>query len=325
MSDDFDAPAFLALLEDAGLAPRGQTRKSFVFDCPQCSKKKKLYVYKHTGRFVCWHCAGQGFEGNPEFLLSSLLGVSVEEARRRVFGADAGNLSRHLDLSWVATEDPEEREIAPTLSWPFHVLPLDHPHAARGVAYLAGRGVPLEIAREYGMRYSPVERRVFVPVEEGGRLVGWQGRLIIPNKGTAEDGSAYDATKILSSRDIPRDRILMFGDRIRGDTAILCEGPFDAAKCHLIPGACATMGKKVSPGQIRTLREKGVQKLYLALDPDAAAETMALMAAFWDIEVYLVVIPPSWEDLGAMPFEVARDVIRAARRLRGYELILHWG
>lgn len=319
-----DETALLGILEDAGLSPTGQTRKSWVYTCPRCDGARKLYVRKRDGRYICWSCAKHGFEGRPEFLLAHLIGVSVEDARRRIYGSDGPGISRFLDLEWIASEDEEDRVVAPEIAWPFSALPLDHPHAARGVAYLEGRGIPKALGLEYGLRYSAPERRVYIPVEEGGRLVGWQARLTIPNEHTDEAGVVHTTPKILSSPDIPRDRVLMFGDRV-GDTAVVTEGPFDALKCHLVPGAVATMGKAVSPGQLRVLRERGVKRIYLALDPDAAHETMWLARELWDREVFLVEIPPGWKDLGEMTPEAARDAILGARRLRGWELILQWG
>jgi DNA primase len=322
--NDFDIAALLDLLAEGGLDSVGQTHKSYVFHCPRCNKKKKLYVRKWDGKFVCWSCPG--FSGDPEFLLADLTGVSVETARQRIHGTDSISHEKYDALVWYDSEDPSEtRNVLPVLTWPYHCLPLDHPHAVRGVAYLESRGVPRAVADEYGIRYSPQERRVYFPVEAGGALVGWQARLVIPNTHTDEDGVTHETPKILSSIDIPRDQVLMFGDRIVGKTAIVCEGPFDAIKAHLAGGACATMGKTVTRGQVQALRDRGVQRIYLALDPDAAIETMALVREFWDREVFLVRPPPGVHDLGDMTFEQVHDAVAGAERLHRWDLLLHWG
>jgi DNA primase len=323
----FDLERFLGLLADAGLEPTHQTYKSYVFGCPECARKKRLYVRKADGRFVCWFCRGGGMEGAPEFLLARVAHVSVAEAKARMYGEEGAALERLLDLEWIDSEDPAEAHVvAPTISWPWHAAELDHPHAARGVAYLESRGVPLDVAQRYGIRYSPPERRVYFPVEDRGRLVGWQARLVIPNVFITAAGERKEIPKILSSRNIPRDRVLMFGDRITGDHAFLAEGPFDAVKADLVGGNAAAMGKCVTRGQVRILRARGVRRVTLALDPDAAAETSALIQDLVaDMEVRVFEPDRGTKDPGDMSFEAVAAGNARARRVFGWELLLHFG
>jgi hypothetical protein len=60
------------------------------------------------------------------------------------------------------------------------------------------------------------------------------------------------------------------------------------------------MGKVVSKGQIALIAAAGVQKVYLALDPDAAAETKKLLSTLGDLPCYLLEPAPGKKDLGEM-------------------------
>jgi hypothetical protein len=159
---------------------------------------------------------------------------------------------------------------------------------------------------------------VAFPVELEGRLVGFQERTVLKEtKLWSDELDRFTETpKVLSSKGIPREQLVMFGDRLAGvEHVVLCEGPIDAIKAHLCGGNVATMGKAVSKGQIALLRANGIKKIYLALDPDAAEETARLAREFGDLEVYLMHAPAGYKDLGAMSMEAVRDLFTSAPRV----------
>jgi hypothetical protein len=167
---------------------------------------------------------------------------------------------------------------------------------------------------------------VIFPVQAAGDLYGWQARIIVANKFVDEEGNAREIPKIVSSTGIPRDKTLMFADRLQGvDHAVLCEGPVDAIKAHLCRGNVAAMGKAVTKEQVRLLINAGVRKLYLALDPDAAAETQRLVRDnFDDFEIYNMIAQGGDKpDLGAMEFSDVSDLFRAARRIEPGRIFIH--
>ena len=43
-------------IKDLGISFK-ETSKSFIFNCPLCNGKDKLYVRKNDGRFRCFKCA----------------------------------------------------------------------------------------------------------------------------------------------------------------------------------------------------------------------------------------------------------------------------
>jgi hypothetical protein len=298
-----------------------------------------LWMYRHDGRFKCWKCAEtKQFRGAPEYALRELTGLPISAIKAKLYGLEAVQASLFLDVRMgdlvdeddlLPVEEPEPE--LPDRFWPSGFYEIDHRHAAKGAAYLEGRGVPVELAKLYGVRYCAEKRAVCFPAYVGDRLVGWQYRITYPERQLVEethlDGLPVDVVqenlKIWSddgdglSVDPWRDRCVMFANRLlEADHAVLCEGPVDAIKAHLAGGNVASMGKAISIGQIRYLLNAGVRKLYLALDPDAAGELEALLQKFEDVPVYQVVVPRPFKDLGAMSLEAARDAILSARPLQ---------
>lgn len=308
-----------------GLEPRTSS-VSYIFDCPKCGKKDKLYMRQRDGRFVCWYCAGlNGFRGRAEYALAELLNLPVDVVSSELYD-DVTPGVLHISIQ-LGDPDPvsglDEQYDIPGLEWPAEYLPIAHALSHRGAAYLEGRGVSVTIATEYDVRYIVKERRVVFPVKVDGRLVGWQKRLIVPDRYWNDESGAYvTAPKILSSQGIPRDQTLMYLDRLQGvQHAVLCEGPVDALKAHLCGGNIASMGKYVSRGQVALLRNHGVKKLYLALDPDASQEVMRLAREYADLDCYLMRAPTPYKDLGEMPMEEVLALFdRAPKILPGFIL-----
>ena len=326
-------PAILKnILQESGLKYK-QTSISYVFNCPKCNKKDKLYIRKRDGRFVCWYCREiSNFRGRPEFALAALLNEDLKVVSSRLYGGSYVPVDIHLDVhikDFLGDEDEFEEEIKaiPIVEFPHDYYELDSPKAVRGVEYLRSRGIPLWMAKQYNIRYCPVKRRVVFPVDNHGKLYGWQERLVIDNHWVDEKGVERTMPKILSSTGIPRDRTLMFSDRLQGlDYAVLCEGPFDAIKCHFIGGNICAMGKAVSVGQINLLLLSGIKKLYLALDPDAANEIGRLVSQLnADVELYEMVAKGNADkpDLGAMAFDEVYELYLNAKPVNPSKLFYY--
>jgi hypothetical protein len=334
-----DPDKLVEFLDAAGLSYK-QNSVSFIFDCPRCRKKDKLYIRKRDGRFVCWYCAEiDGFQGRPEFALADLTATPIVQIRKALYGAEAVYGKAEflaIDIGDFFGNDDEidvDAEQIPTMRFPYgDYYPIDHPHSKKGLAYLEGRGISLEIAREYHLRFSPLKKRVVFPVEIGDRLVGWQERLITPVEyWNEEKEEVVKIQKVLSSKGIPTAQTVMFANRAIGsEHVVVCEGPIDAIKAHLCGGNICTMGKAIGHGQVQTIRNperltprdigqirhSGVRRIYLALDPDAADETTRLIREFHtDAEVYLMQAPKPYKDLGDMPFEAVYDLFKSAKRV----------
>jgi hypothetical protein len=325
------------LLVESGLQYT-QNGKSYVFTCPRCKGKKKLFMRKADGRFVCWKCKEtDGYQGRPEFALADLLDQTIKQVAGRLYGGAYTPTGVFLDVRVTDffddgdEDDDVEEEIVslPTVLWPFDYYELDHPFAAKGVRYLANRGVPVDIAMQYGIRYWPEGQRVIFPVQDAGSLYGWQGRLIIPHQYVdPETGEDREALKIQSSKAIPRERVLMFADRLQGvDHAVLGEGPVDAIKAHLCGGNVSPMGKAVGPEQMGLLLNHGIKRFYSGLDPDAADEFMRLVRTYYDdVEIYQLAVQVKGAkekpDLGAMDFKDVYDLFVGAERVRAGQVFV---
>jgi hypothetical protein len=332
-----DTEALKNLIEDSGVTYR-QNRRSYIFTCPRCGKKDKLMMFKSDGRFICWVCAEiSGFKGRPEMALFELLGLPFELIKDKIYGSSAAQTDTRafsLSLRDFYDEDPPPPELVEHqrgLPWPLDFYPIDHPYSARGLEYVLSRGITMEVALHYGLRYCPVQKRVIFPVMVGEKLLGWQARYILATSWDDEEaGVTKTIPKILTTG--KRDSVLMFQDNLVGsDHAIICEGPVDAIKCHLAGGNVATMGKVVSQQQIQIIKGSGVRKIYLGLDRDAGAETEKLARAFNDYlncgtgemyEIYRLLPADGYEDLGAMPPELVLECFRIAPRVSAGSLFL---
>jgi hypothetical protein len=334
-----DPAKLLDFIDTQGLSYR-TTAKSYVFSCPKCGKEDKLYLRKRDGRFICWFCSkSKGFQGAPEYALNALTDIPLESIRKALYGSLVAQATLTLDFrildfydeldenEVIVDEDIEAFLELPDLQWPHHCLPLTHQGSKNGVAYLEGRGVPVDVALRYDIRYSPERRSVAFPVWMGDKLVGYQFRTIDPTLVMGPSGPVK-LLKTISSPDIPRDRCVMFANRLTSDFAVLCEGPFDAIKLDgLGSGNVATMGKVVSQNQIELLLRSGIRKLYIALDPDAADEINPILRSIGGVDGYLVELPckpgQGKVDLGSLTMGEAAQCVLDAKpmknnRLHGY-------
>jgi hypothetical protein len=315
-------------IKDLGLSFR-ETPKSFIFTCPLCNAKQRLYIRKRDGKFKCFKCATTNrFSGAAEYALQKLTDFPLKDIKESLYGAGLtqGTLGNPFDL--VDPFDPieedfeiieEKVEIEPLkpMEWPYYALPLDAAGAIKGAQYLESRGIPLDIALLYDVRYSVQDRAIIFPVIMQGVIYGWQFRTIEPTKRII-DGVVKESIKAWSSTDLPSERTLMFADNLTTNVAVLCEGPIDAIKCHLVGGNVCTMGKQVGIGQVDYLLMHNVKKVYVGLDPDAFGELESLMDKFHgEAELLRVVLPNKVKDLGDLSFaDAAKCVYQAEPMFR---------
>jgi hypothetical protein len=321
-----DSQKLARFIKDSGLS-YAQNSKSFIFTCPLCNRKDKLYIRKDDGRFACWKCREtEGFQGAPEFAFAELLEKPVSEIRLSLYGHDIERSDTYFNIKYrdladsgEVLEDPEEEDL-PALTFPYHCLPIGDSGTSKGVAYLESRGIPLDIAKHYKIRYSPEKQAIVFPAYVGSSLVGWQYRAVGQLTFLMPDDTIKRQLKAWSSDDIPRDRIFMFQDNLLGSShAVLCEGPIDAIKAHQVGGGVAALGKAITKSQVSILLRGGLKRVYFALDPDAWAEIGPLIEKFNDaVELLKVEIPEmkgKKPDLGALSFEEAKRCILAAKPL----------
>lgn len=319
------------LIRSSGLSYK-ENSKSWIFTCPKCEKPDKLYMFKdtgdHTGRFVCWVCKEtEGFMGRPEYALRELIGMPLSEIKKRLYGFEDVQGTMYLNVQlkdFYGDDDPIDEDAGEldVLGWPSDYYPIDHKFAGRGLAYLNERGVSVELAQAYDVRYSPPERRVIFPIKSDGYLFGWQARLIEAHEiEDPETGDVFKVPKITTPKGVKKDHTLMFLDRLTGSPhAVLTEGPFDGIKAHLCGGNVASMGKAVSRQQIAILRNSGIKRVYVGLDPDAGLETLRMTREFFDLECRLLLPEAPYEDLGASSCDSVFRAFLAAPRINNAQI-----
>jgi hypothetical protein len=331
----FDPAALVRIIESSGV-PHRQNAIAFIFACPRCQKKDKLYIRKRDGRFICWVCAEtENFKGHAEWALRELTGLRIRELQEKLYGGEIPDqMSVEFEIEfedkWGEVED-DEISIPPApkaVCYPFDFVEYTDPLFVEGARYLASRGINIDHVKTYDIRYCPAyvqgmgfrtDRRIIFPVKVNDTLIGWQARIIDQTKRVDEEtGRVFNIPKILTSESL-RDsgaRYLMFQDRLRGSShCVLAEGPVSAIKAHLCGGNVASMGKAVSAAQLETILSYGVKKLYLALDPDAAADVSRILRDLDpSVETYLLLPPDGREDLGAATQdEVYEQFMKAPR------------
>jgi len=320
-----DTRALAEIVKDSGLSYKSNS-KSWIFTCPKCSKKEKLYIRKSDGRFVCWSCQDKGFWGRAEHALHALLGLSIEELRKRLYGGDQsdGTAPLRLDLSAFLDSDEEVAEALPEKLLHPDFIPIAEPGAERGRMYLRGRGIPTEVAKEYGLQYWAARSRVVFPIVMNGKVYGWEARATGPTEFLNENGEKVTIPKTLGLPGMRKDLMLMFADRLKGaEHAVVCEGAVDAIKAHFCGGNVATMGKNVSKEKLDLIRSTGVRRIYVALDPDAAKDISKMVKAYGDLEVYHLRPSAGHKDLGEMSFEDVYEQFLSARRVNAGNVFVH--
>lgn len=312
------------LIRGSGVSHK-QSAQSWVFECPRCLKKDKLYLRKTNGRFICFHCAGDGFKGKPEYALRELLQLPLKKLQEILYGVQSPDQLDELVLEWEDHWDENEVlfdipvPVVGICSPPNHYGP-DDPCFGAARKYLNDRGVSDDVIVRYGIRWSPEEQRVIFPITLGGVLVGYQGRYIHETEYWSLSGELRRIPKAMTclSPDCA-GRVVIFEERLHNAPhAIITEGPMDALKADLCGGGnVATMGRAVTDAQLRLIGNY-TNKIYIALDPDAGQDITRILQGYGDdFETYLLQPPPGKKDLGdCTPGEVLEAFIRAPRLYR---------
>ena len=131
------------LIATAGLRYK-ENRLSFIFDCPKCHKVERLWMFKDTGRFICWYCAEtNGFKGRAEYALAELMSRPVGVIQKELYGSRLTTADVFFDFTlqnkWDDNEEVEDVEV-PDLGkldrilWSPDYYPIDHRFSEKGAA-----------------------------------------------------------------------------------------------------------------------------------------------------------------------------------------------
>lgn len=329
MTKLIDPGILKTLLDESGVISVKSNKKSWLLTCPRCGKEKKLAMFKHNGFFVCWYCKEKnGFYGSPEYFFAEVLGRNIEELRKILYGDETITGDLYLDVNYKDFYDDGEESPSIVESQPVYEV-MEHPDFRdlndKAIEYLAGRGIPLDIAQFYELRWWPAQSRVVFPIKSRGKLYGWQSRTIKPDK-WMENDEILSIPKALTYHGLPKDRVIGFADRITGSHCVLTEGPIDAIKAHLCGGNIFTMGKAVSNTQLTIIARSGITEIYLGLDLDAAQESNKLVDRITNlydgIKIYDASVKDG-RDYGEMDFEEVLEVKRKAPQINKGNLFIY--
>lgn len=263
-------PLSLAELERTGRVwGTGRERRAL---CPFCGDEHGrdrahacLAVNVDTGAWVCHRCERSGLLDEQK---TTRAGDDPLRPRRRRPPPRSAPQSREPS---AAEMDEDARKRARLRRLWKDTRPLADPLAVGARTYLAGRGIPAEVAAAARVRYSPTwgsgstfrGPAVIFPVQDAaGKLVAAEGRFMTPPADVAKTHSAG-----------PKSRGVFeaMPGALAADGVTLCEGPITAlsvAACGF--PALALCGHVVRPWLVRGL---ALRDVFVSLDwHEAGAE-----------------------------------------------------
>ncbi len=300
MRERIDLDAYLhakvAVLNDAG--GRGYSDGVRTFDCPLCGDDRER-GWMNVERWTAG-CFRAGCPAEPRLQGGAVQWVMVAERLKHRAAVWALLLERFRRLS--PAQGPRGRpEVADWCRLPVERRPLWLAEsllgnfARRFVLRQWGLGVPDAQAWQLSFcvrgRY---ERRIIIPIEEGGRVVAFQARSYVGREPRYLNSVAGPQSDPRAECGRPAGAVLFNLDGVReGDEVMLVEGAGDVMAWHLDdfgrrPHAVGLLGMVLTPEKAALLRARRPGRVVVALD----AEPEALVRALAYVE-----------DLGALGLE----------------------
>jgi DNA primase len=263
--------------------------------CDGKHHKRKLSINLQKDVWHCWVC-GQG--GRNLLRLIAIGGKEHPDYMEYSAEVEAAKEKKEATKEYDRVRLP--KEFRPLC------VPSASPYYHQAIAYLDRRGVTAEDILTYKLGYAedgPLKERIIFPsFDEHGELNFVVGRAIW------ERISPPYMTNGRYNKDIIFNDILVDWSR----PIVLVEGPFDAVKAGT--NSVPLQGKFLSDRLIARVLLKEVP-VYIALDEDAAADTLAIAERLkgYGVETYIV----EWKgvkDPGEMTKEQFQEHMRHAKR-----------
>lgn len=277
-----------------------------VHYCPFCHHpKKKLQINLNTQKFHCWVCDARG---NRIVSLLRKLKVNGKDIQKiqDIYGDDVYNYN--------PTEDyPEKLELPKEFIQLSHKPKSVSPHYNHAISYLKMRGVSDDLIIRYNIGYC----------ERGD----YGGRIIIPSYDV--DGQlnyfiarSYYVDSKMKYKNPPVSRnVIMFENHINWNEDItLVEGGFDAfsVRRNVIP----LLSKFILPKLKSKIKEMGVKKVNLLLDPDAVSSSTKHTEYFLKNGITVNNIILKDADAGELGFVKINQIIKESSETKWDDLIL---
>jgi len=270
--------ALLILLESVLGRGDKTSRGNYAFKCPFCQHhKNKLEINcitneKKENPWHCWVCEAKG------------------KTIKSLFKSLKVSTNKMLELNMVIVPGKQkEKTISTVLSLPKEFIPLYKPiddritqiEAKHAIKFLRKRGITIEDIIKYNIGFcneGPYKERIIIPsYDEKGIINYFIARSYKDNttkyKNPPADAKSIIGWELYINWDAP---------------IILVEGIFDALtiKRNVIP----LFGKIIHEKLMQKLVRSTVNKIYIALDPDAIKNALkhAELLMSYNKEVYLV-------------------------------------
>jgi hypothetical protein len=274
--------------------------------CPFCHHpKKKLQINLNTQQFHCWVCDARG---NRISSLLRKLKVDVKTIQRikDIYGDD--------DYNYNPNEDYPEKLELPKEYKQLHIKPKSlNPHYNHAISYLKRRGIGIDLIIRYNIGYcshGDYGGRIIIPSYDGnGELNYFIAR------------SFYEDNKMKYKNPPVSRNVIMFENHINWSEPItLVEGGFDAfsVRRNVIP----LLSKFILPKLKTKIKEMGVNKVNILLDPDAIQSSLKHTEYFLKngVEVNNIILTEG--DAGELGFEKVNTLIKESKETKWDDLIL---
>jgi len=239
--------------------------KNYQIRCvnPQhIDRNPSCYIHKDTG---IWHCFSCEAKGN---LLVLLKIFGRNDLIDKYIGGETGDIKDYVKqmLKMGVEEEPEDHKVCIKLPQGLD-RNFSTPIGAKYLKYLRLRRLRWPIIKSFRLGFTNTDeimrKRIIIPIYEGGKLVGYQGRSI----------KKHPKKKYRFPKGIKTGRVIFNIDNIKGGTVIITEGPFDTMMLTQWGyNSVAILGLNMTPYKVRKLILAGVNSVVVALDSDTGGD-----------------------------------------------------
>lgn len=214
-AEDFvhlDIPTVVEQHTSTRLTP-GRTQYSGACPYPGCDRDTNGFMVwtELTSRNCHFYCRGCRHSGDIVKLLEDIKGISFSEACTLLEigqGKPAIPRRKPTQSEW----QKKERQFL-TDCYPYLRKGLQHERAS---AYLAQRGIPLEIAQRYGLCYMPPYKELDEDTQDAWHYMKqWTDRLIFPLSGGSFTGRALFLWSQGMNEDEHKARLDAFNEKVK--------------------------------------------------------------------------------------------------------------
>ena len=312
-------------------------------NCPFCARtnnpdpSQHMEINLNKKGWKCWrNKKHRGF--NPEFLISALLGISIEQAKEETKGNQTlpKNVLNYVTSKLYKSKDVVEEKPA-YLEIPKFYTELRKNHARNTLAknYLRDRGFQNanDLARRYDLR-NPVKGdmrgRIVMPLTLHGEVVGMTGRSISKKAKLRYKSSSFEKPIDGMYAVHTTDQCLYNFDNVFGsdiENLVIVEGPFDVMKLDFFGYEHGMSSVGVFTNSISTFQKillseliescDHLENIYVCLDAKEHSNTIELLADL----IYLNTkkLPVNLRKFNAEdPGDLEKQhVVKIAKKLRG--------